>query len=95
MSRHHDDVEEPDSKRYLDPEELNLMFTVKLTHPAVDERSCNKDGSRDRSPYLSESYYCLERAWSMFKHLLNPIEVNPPAEQETWDATTVVEEIDQ
>jgi hypothetical protein len=31
----------------------------------------------------------------MFQHLLNPSEVNPPAEQETWDATTVAEEIDK
>jgi hypothetical protein len=95
MSRHHDDVEEPTRPKYLDPGELNLKFTVKLTHPAVDERSCNRDGSRDRSPYASKSYHCLERAWAMFQHLLNPSRVNPPVDQDEWDATAVREEIKQ
>lgn len=73
--------EKPPKPSTLDPDELNLRYTVKLTVPAIKERFCNKMTDRDdRKSYRTRSFRSLEAAWGYFEYALEREHVNPPAE---------------
>jgi len=75
------DADEPKSLRYLDPDELVLRYTVKLTHPAVDEPACNRHIDRDdRASYVFRKFRSMEAAWGFFQTALNREQVNEPTD---------------
>jgi len=76
-----DAEEEPPSVRYMDADELDLRYTVKLETPAVAEHRCNRMTDRDdRDSYLYKKFHTLDAAWGYFEFAIEREHVNPPGE---------------
>lgn len=63
----------------MDPDELDLKFSVNVKVPAIPESLANRTSSiGDRSDYAYLRFDDLEEAWDWFIDNVNRDEVNPP-----------------